>query len=180
VAMPDKTSKRDVLTTYCAQSTFTGITEKSAPILAEITIRKSQKLSTLTIKKLRLWSEWLLNQLSLSRLKHWLPRGQSYPEVVQGTAQFHQRITDARFPQAEPIFHDATALDTTMDMLDPQPTLVEDLVGPLLLSCQFAGMRISTFRSVKARKPRSCNNQLPTGKGEGVASAIRLAWTRPP
>jgi hypothetical protein len=56
---------------------------------------------------------------------------------VQGTAQFHQQITDARFPQAEPIFHDATALDTTMDMLDPQPTLVEKLVGPLLLSGQF-------------------------------------------
>ena len=31
-----------------------------------------------------------------------------------------------------------------------------------------------------ARKPKSCNNWLPAGKGYGVASAIRLSWTRPP
>src|SRR5467141_60043 len=41
------------------------------------------------------------------------------------------------------------------------------------------GMRISTWGSVKARKPRSCNNRLPAGKGYGVASAIGLSWTRP-
>src|SRR5712692_10041715 len=42
------------------------------------------------------------------------------------------------------------------------------------------GIRMSTWGSVNARKPRSCNNRLPTGKGDGVASAIRLSWTRPP
>jgi hypothetical protein len=31
------------------------------------------------------------------------------------------------------VFNDATTLDTTMDILDPQPTLVECLVRPLLL-----------------------------------------------
>ena len=31
---------------------------------------------------------------------------------------------------------DATALDTAVDMLDPQPPLVERLVGPLLLPRQ--------------------------------------------
>jgi hypothetical protein len=31
-------------------------------------------------------------QLSLSRLNHWLPRGQPHPEVVQGTAEFHHQI----------------------------------------------------------------------------------------
>ena len=35
-------------------------------------------------------------------------------------------------------------------------------------------MRISTWGSVNARKPRSCNNRLPAGKGYGVASAMRL------
>src|SRR4051794_9168976 len=39
-------------------------------------------------------------QLSLSRLNHWLPRGQSDPEVMQGTADFHHDITDAVLPQA--------------------------------------------------------------------------------
>ena len=39
-------------------------------------------------------------QLSLSRLNHWLPRGQADPEVMQGTADFHHDITDTLLPQA--------------------------------------------------------------------------------
>ena len=65
--------------------------------------------------------------LSLSRLNHRLPRGQAYPEVVQGTAEFHHQIADARLPQTDPVLHDAAALDTTVDVLDAQPTLVECL-----------------------------------------------------
>ncbi|HKF22676.1 MAG TPA: hypothetical protein VKE93_13990, partial [Candidatus Angelobacter sp.] len=75
-------------------------------------------------------------QLSLSRLNHRLPWGQAYPEVVQGTAQFHHEITDPLLPQADPVFHNATPRDTAADMLDPEPTLVERLVGPFLLPCQ--------------------------------------------
>src|SRR5439155_4230183 len=71
--------------------------------------------------------------LSLSRLNHWLPRAQAHPEVVEGTTQFHHEITHALLPQADPIFHNATPLHTAVDMLDPQPPLVERLVGPLLL-----------------------------------------------
>jgi hypothetical protein len=33
--------------------------------------------------------EFSLDDLSLSRLNHRLPRGQAHPEVVQGTAEFH-------------------------------------------------------------------------------------------
>ena len=51
---------------------------------------------------------------------------------MQGTAKFHDQIADALLPQADPVFHDATALDATVDMLDPQPTLVQRLVRPLL------------------------------------------------
>jgi len=51
---------------------------------------------------------------------------------VQGTTEFHDQIADAFFPQADAVFHDATPLDTTIDMLDPQSTLVERLVRPLL------------------------------------------------
>jgi hypothetical protein len=71
--------------------------------------------------------------LSLSRLNHWLPRGEAHPEVVQGTAEFHYQITEALLPQANAVFDDATALDTAVDMLDPQPALMQGLVGPLLL-----------------------------------------------
>ena len=57
--------------------------------------------------------------------------------VVQGTAQFHHEIADTLLPQADPVFDDATALHTTVDMLDPEPARMEGLVGPLLLPCQF-------------------------------------------
>jgi hypothetical protein len=47
---------------------------------------------------------------------------------MQSTAEFHDQITDPFFPQANPVFDDAAALDTAVDMVDPQPTLVERLV----------------------------------------------------
>jgi len=55
---------------------------------------------------------------------------------MQGTAEFHYQVTDALLPQANPVFHDATALDATVDMLDAQPTLVQGLVSELLLQRQ--------------------------------------------
>src|SRR6266851_1803438 len=77
--------------------------------------------------------EALLFQLSLSRLNHWLPGRETHPEVVQGTAEFHHQIADTLLPQADPVLHDTAALDTAIDMLDPQSTLVQGLVRPLLL-----------------------------------------------
>jgi len=50
---------------------------------------------------------------------------------MQGTAEFHHQIADALLPQADPVFHHATALDATVDMLDPQPTVVQSLIGQL-------------------------------------------------
>src|SRR5438128_11927762 len=105
---------------------------------------------------------------------------------MQGTAEFHHEIADAVLPQPDPVFDDAAALHAAVDMLDPQSTVVQGLVGQLLLHRQLltrgflVGMRISTWGSVNARKPRSCNNRLPAGKGEGVAAAIGLSWMRPP
>jgi len=55
---------------------------------------------------------------------------------VQGTAEFHHQITDAFFPQTDAVFHDATTLHTAVDMLDPQPPLMERLVGQVLLQSQ--------------------------------------------
>ena len=52
---------------------------------------------------------------------------------MQGTADFHHDIADARLPEADPVFDNATALDTAIDMLDPQLTLVQRLVRKLLL-----------------------------------------------
>src|SRR5262249_9957594 len=50
------------------------------------------------------------NQLSLSRLNHWLPRMQAPPEVVQAKTKFHPQIAAARLPQADSVFHNAAAL----------------------------------------------------------------------
>ena len=49
---------------------------------------------------------------------------------MQGTTDFHHQIADALLPQADPVFDDATALDTTIDMLNPQPAVGERLIGP--------------------------------------------------
>src|SRR4051794_330473 len=122
--------------------------------------------------------------LSLSRLNHGLPRSQADPEVMQGTADFHHDIPDALLPQADAVFDDTATLDAAVDMLDPHR---REWSAWLALCCArgssapggfFLGMRISTWGSVKARKPRSCNSRLPAGKGYGSAS--RLSWMRPP
>ncbi len=76
-------------------------------------------------------------QLSLSRLNHRLPRGQTDPEVMQGTADVHHEIADAVLPQPDPVFDDAAALDAPVDMLNPQPTVVQGLVGQLLFQGEF-------------------------------------------
>src|SRR5262245_57079419 len=57
--------------------------------------------------------------LSLSRLNHRQPRVQAYPEVVQGAAELHHQVADPLLPQADAVFHDATPLDTAVDVLDP-------------------------------------------------------------
>jgi hypothetical protein len=57
---------------------------------------------------------------------------QAHPEIVQGTTEFHHEIADTLLPQADPVFHNAAALDAAVDMLDPEPPLVERLVGQVL------------------------------------------------
>jgi hypothetical protein len=55
---------------------------------------------------------------------------------MQGTADLHHHIADALLPEADPIFHHATALHAPVDMLDAEPTLVQGLVGEVLLPRQ--------------------------------------------
>jgi len=55
---------------------------------------------------------------------------------MQGTADLHHQIADTLLPQTDAVFHDAAALDTAIDVLDAQPTLVERLVRQLLLPCE--------------------------------------------
>jgi hypothetical protein len=80
---------------------------------------------------------------------------------MQGTAEFHHQIADARLPQPEPVFDDATALHTAVDMLDPQPTVMQRLVGHLLLPCQL--LTAGFLRR---------HQDLDLGEGEGQEAAI--------
>ena len=61
---------------------------------------------------------------------------------MQGTTAFHHQIADTLLPQADPIFHNAAALDAAVDMLDPEPPLMECLVGQGLLQGQFPTARL--------------------------------------
>ena len=56
---------------------------------------------------------------------------------MQRTADFHHEIADALLPQTDPVCDDAAALDATVHMLDPQPTVMQGLVGQLLFQGEF-------------------------------------------
>ena len=56
---------------------------------------------------------------------------------MPGTAEFHHEIADAVLPQPDPVFDDAAALDAPVDRLDPQPTVMQGLVGQLLCQGEF-------------------------------------------
>jgi hypothetical protein len=51
---------------------------------------------------------------------------------MEGTADVHHQIADALLPQPDPVFHNATAFDTAVDMLNAQSARVQGLVGSLL------------------------------------------------
>ena len=60
---------------------------------------------------------------------------------MEGTAEFHHQIADALLPQANPVFHDATTLDTAVDVLDPSSAIVQGLVRQFL----FLGELLTTW-----------------------------------
>ena len=51
----------------------------------------------------------------------------------EGTAEVPYQIAAAYLPEAASVLDAATALDTTLDMVAPQPTLMEFLVRHVLL-----------------------------------------------
>jgi hypothetical protein len=53
--------------------------------------------------------------------------------MMEDTAEVPHQIAAAHLPEAAAVFDAATALDTALDMVDPQPTLVELLVRHVLL-----------------------------------------------
>ena len=95
---------------------------------------------------------------------------------MQGTAEFHNQITDTLFPQTDPIFDDATALHTAVDVLDPEATMVERLVGPLLLQRQFVAAQFLGGHEDLHLGQRECQEaqilQQPTPDGQGIRRRV--------
>jgi hypothetical protein len=53
--------------------------------------------------------------------------------MIEGTAEVPHPSATAYLPEAAAVLDAATGLDTALDMVDPQPTLVERLVRHVLL-----------------------------------------------
>jgi len=74
---------------------------------------------------------------------------------MQGTAARHHALADALLPQANPVFADATALHTAVDIRDPEPTLVERLVRPLVLPRQLLAVRLLRWHADRHLRERA-------------------------
>ena len=112
-------------------------------------------------------------ELSLSRLNHRLPRGQTHPEIMQGTAAFHHEIAAPGLPPAAPVFDDAAARDAAVDRLAPPPTVVQGLGGPFwlprpLLAAGCLGRHADRdLRERQREDAQSLSEAAPRGQGRG-------------
>ena len=66
--------------------------------------------------------------------------GSYAPAIMQGTAEFHHQIAEVLFTEADPVFDNATALHTAVDLLDPQSAAGKLLIDRLLLPRQVLGV----------------------------------------
>ena len=95
---------------------------------------------------------------------------------MQGTAAFHHEIAHAVLPQPDPVFDHATALDATVDMLDPEPAVVQGLVGQLLLQRQllapgFLGRHEDLDLRQRERQEAQVLQQ-PAPRGQGIRRRV--------
>lgn len=92
---------------------------------------------------------------------------------------------DTLFPQPEPVFHDAAALDTTVAVLDPEPLLVECFVGKGLLQGQIPTVWLLRRHQEldlgerEGQEAQILYQPAPSRERVGVAFALRRSWVRP-
>jgi hypothetical protein len=95
---------------------------------------------------------------------------------MQGTAEFHHEIADTVLPQPDPVFDDATTLDAAVDMLDPQPTVVQGLVGQFLLQRQLlaAGFlgRHENLNLGERERQKAQILQQPASRRQGIRRCV--------
>ena len=113
-------------------------------------------------------------ELSLSRLNYRLPRCEAHPEGMQGTPECHHQIADALLPQADAVLDDGTALDTSVDRLDPQPTPGQGLGGsvllprPLLIAGFLHWHADRDLRERKSQAAQTLHQPAPRRQGQGI------------
>ena len=99
---------------------------------------------------------------------------------MQGTAEFHDQIAHARLEQAQGVFDDPTALDTTVHMLNAHPAPGQRLIGPFLLGRQLVAARFPgrhedlDLGQRKRQKAQVLQELAPRGQGirRGVGQAL--------
>ena len=104
--------------------------------------------------------------------------GADKPGIMEGTAEVQHPIADAHLPEAAAVFDAAPALDTVMDMVAPQPTLVELLVRHVQLPREFLPqIGINSYNYCVDFKPPSCPTgdlSLPVFQNESRSQSERL------
>ena len=95
---------------------------------------------------------------------------------MQGTTEFHHQIADTLLPQADPVFHNATALNTAVDMLDPQPPLVQHLVRALLFTREFLAAWFLGWHEDRHLRECECQEaqilQEPAPRWQGIRRRV--------
>ena len=96
---------------------------------------------------------------------------------MESTTDFHHEITDALLPQADPVFDDATALHTAVDMLNAQSTIVQGLIGQLLcqgeLLAAWCLRRHEDLDLGEGERQEAQILQQPTSCGQGIRRRVR-------
>jgi hypothetical protein len=114
---------------------------------------------------------------------HQYPRGHQAREPMphparpsQGGLSLYHEIADTLFPQADPVFDDAAALDPAMDMLDAQPAVREGLIRHVLLPRQllaawFLGRHEDLSLGERERQKAQILQQ-PAPSGQGIRGRL--------
>jgi hypothetical protein len=95
---------------------------------------------------------------------------------MERTTDFHHEIADALLPQADPVFDDATAFDTTVDMLNAQSAIVQGLIGQLLFQGEFLAAwllgRHEDLDLGQRKRQKAQILQQPAPRGQGIRRRV--------
>jgi hypothetical protein len=95
---------------------------------------------------------------------------------MKRTADFHEQISDPRFPKAARIMDDAAALDAAVDVLDTHAPTGDTPLRGLLRACEFPAPRLLgrhdhlNVRQRKRQEPKIL--EQPPACGQGVGRGI--------